>query len=274
VDEFDIKNWYLWSYQENNGLFNMSADQWLARQMSLTLDRPILRFYGWRPYCISLGYHQKETEINLNLCKQARFDVVRRPTGGRAILHAEELTYSVIYPSKRLNVTKFYHLTHLPFVAALNDYHIAAEFNQTQTDFKRFYASEKSSICFATTAKYEVALEKKKLIGSAQRVYEHAVLQHGSVLLGQFHEQLIDLLNITREKKNILKKYTKNKTAYIWQVSKNITAKALAKKITEKYTEIFGIKFFPFKTEFISIGSKNFSTDYSLDIFCQGNLMK
>ncbi|MFO7810478.1 MAG: hypothetical protein R6V47_03805, partial [Candidatus Delongbacteria bacterium] len=79
----------------SGGKFNMAADFYVARNF---LDRPTFRVYRWDPYCISLGYHQKIDEINRIECESRGYEIVRRETGGRAVFHSEELTYSMIIP--------------------------------------------------------------------------------------------------------------------------------------------------------------------------------
>jgi lipoate-protein ligase A len=81
----------------NTGSYNMEFDMMLAK--TLKSDQAILRFYRWNPYCISLGANQSEDSLLRENAIADGIDIVKRPTGGRAILHAEELTYSVIYPS-------------------------------------------------------------------------------------------------------------------------------------------------------------------------------
>jgi len=83
--------------QEHTGSFNMSFDLYLAEMAAD--GRCFLRFYRWNPYCISLGATQKIEEINQELAKKDNIDIARRPTGGRAILHAEEVTYSIVLPA-------------------------------------------------------------------------------------------------------------------------------------------------------------------------------
>jgi len=221
----------------------MEADHVLAREMTITLQRPLLRFFTWKPYCISLGYHQKMEEIDIDLCRQQKVDLVRRPTGGRAILHAEELTYSVVYPFEGVDVAKFYRLAHLPFVQALQDFGIKAEFEKTQADFRQAYKTEKSQICFATSAQNEVEIAGKKLIGSAQRIYEKAILQHGSVLLGKKHEELVDFLKLPDESKKRMKIYIQNHTATIWDCSPGLKAEELSQRVEEQFEKIFKIEF-------------------------------
>jgi len=253
VDNFDIKDWYIWSYQEYTGLFNMTADEWLSRQLGKWLDRPVLRFFGWQPYCVSLGYHQKTEEIDLDRCEEASVHVVRRPTGGRAIFHSEELTYSVIYPFEKVELSDFYRLVHLPFVKALNELEIPATFNSAQIDFRNFYRKDKSAACFAIAAKYEVEIDRRKLIGSAQRVFENSILQHGSLLLGKRHAQLVHFLNVAEEKRKILREYIEKNTAFVWQYNPEIMASKLAEKVQEYFSRLFDIRFTPFK---INLASK------------------
>ena len=84
----------------------MDIDHSLALNYA-TFNKPIIRFFGWEPYTLSLGYNQKNTDFNINQIKDLDYDIVRRPTGGRAIFHGLELTYSVIFPIGVLQKTEF-----------------------------------------------------------------------------------------------------------------------------------------------------------------------
>jgi lipoate-protein ligase A len=221
----------------------MFMDHWLARQMGNLLDKPLLRFYGWIPHCISLGYHQKATDVKQQLCLQKEIDIVRRPTGGRAILHADELTYSVIYPYQDLDSSDFYRLMHIPFVQALQQQKVGASFEASQADFQTIYKTDRAFLCFASSAKYEVEICGKKLIGSAQRVYENAILQHGSVLLGSQHERLVDFLNLPDSRKNKMRQYVQDHTTHIRTFLKDIDASQFAIAVQEKFSSYFGINF-------------------------------
>jgi len=223
----------------------MAVDDFLARQMGQLLDRPLLRFYTWQPYCVSLGFHQNVSEINREKCRALGIDVVRRPTGGRAVLHAQELTYSVVYPFRGVQIEDFYRLVHLPFVQALGNLGIPAAFQQAQANFRQVYQTNKAAVCFATSARYEVEIDGRKLIGSAQRVYEHAILQHGSLLLGNFHRKLVDVLNLPPEKRQDMQAYISQHAATVWEYRSGLTAEALSRAIAEEFTRTFGIQFFP-----------------------------
>jgi lipoate-protein ligase A len=154
-------------------------------------NRPTMRVYRWRPYCISLGYHQSAECIDLDKCLQDRIDVVRRPTGGRAVLHAEEVTYSVVIPqddeSLSGNLGEVYNAISRGLVRGIQRLGIPAELQKRSLDLRNHYRTSISVSCFSAAAKHEVVLNGKKLIGSAQRRFPHGILQHGSILTGSAH---------------------------------------------------------------------------------------
>ena len=88
--------WEFLNTKSNTGKYNMSYDMNLVE--TTELGRALLRFYKWKPYCISFGANQDFNKINIKKAYDSNIDIVERPTGGRAILHSEELTYSVVYP--------------------------------------------------------------------------------------------------------------------------------------------------------------------------------
>lgn len=158
------------------------------------------RLYQWKPYCLSLGYNQSDSVINFNALEQAGFDAVRRPTGGRAILHAQELTYSVVTKAGRFfTPQELYRRINSALKAGLGLYDnllSSAELEQEQPDFRKFYETQSSIVCFASTAKNELKHSHKKLVGSAQRKLGETLLQHGSILCSPAHKQITELLNL------------------------------------------------------------------------------
>jgi lipoate-protein ligase A len=248
VDRFEITDWYLWPCQAFAGDFNMVVDHLLAREYGRRLDKPLLRFFTWNPYCISLGYHQKATDISRKQCIEKGIDLVRRPTGGRAILHAEELTYSVIYPFNNRDVSQFYKNIHIPFVQTLNQLGIPASFEKVQPDFRSIYKTDRSLLCFATSAKHEVEIDGKKLIGSAQRIYENAILQHGSLLIGAFHEEIVNFLEIQESARTRMKRYIQEHTGYLNLYQNTISLTQLSREISEEFRRTYDIHFTDFST--------------------------
>ena len=197
-------NWKFLNSGVNSGKFNMDFDVFLAE--NFVQGNAVLRLYRWNPYCISLGANQSLEDINNSKTRYHQIDVVKRPTGGRAILHSQELTYSVIYPIEPATSAKnIYNEINLAlrkglinFDARLN----VIELEHSQPDFKEFYKSEISAICFAVSAKSELNYNGKKLVGSAQRKLGNVILQHGSILCGEYHKRIVNYLNVNDEKRD------------------------------------------------------------------------
>ena len=105
-------------YQTHPGEVNMRLDNYFASIGNEKFE-PVLRFYGWKPSCISIGYHQNKNVLKLDRIRDDGYDIVRRPTGGRAIFHARELTYSIVIPASVMTHRKLYAFFHQLIAAAL-----------------------------------------------------------------------------------------------------------------------------------------------------------
>ena len=197
-------NWKFLNSGVNSGKFNMEFDVFLADNFEQ--GNAILRLYRWNPYCISLGANQSLEDINTSKTRYHQIDVVKRPTGGRAILHSQELTYSVIYPIEPTTSAKnIYNEINLALRKGLINFDArleAIDLEHAQPDFKEFYKSEISAICFAVSAKSELNYNGKKLVGSAQRKLGNVILQHGSILCGEYHKRIVNYLNVNDEKRD------------------------------------------------------------------------
>ncbi|HXY55883.1 MAG TPA: lipoate--protein ligase family protein [Nitrospirota bacterium] len=181
-----------WRYIDdgpNIGVYNMAIDEELLARAQAGEAMPVLRFYGWRPPAVSLGRFQKtEVAVNKEVCKERGIDIVRRITGGRAVLHDCELTYSII---SRTDDPLFPHDVHGTYkviaaglLAGFKNLGIHAE---TVSRSSRFAALVKKDMrnpsCFSSPAWYEIIVNGKKIVGSAQRRVTGAFLQHGSILM-------------------------------------------------------------------------------------------
>ena len=194
-------NWRFINTGFNSGKFNMAYDIQLAK--NCMTNEAILRLYRWKPNCISLGANQGFDSINIEKAKEDSIDIVKRPTGGRAILHAEELTYSVTMPIERdSSARNIYSEINKALYEGLSLYNnklAAVELESSQPDFREFYKEEQSAVCFAVPAKNELKFDGRKLVGSAQRKLGSVILQHGSILCGQFHKKIVDYLIVNEE---------------------------------------------------------------------------
>lgn len=224
----------------------MDLDIQLARNFSE--EEVLFRVYRWNPFCISLGANQNLQEIDIEKASLDNIDIVKRPTGGRAILHSEELTYSVIYPiDSNTSAHDLYNQINLAlkngliiFDQELNK----IELEHNQPDFKNFYKQDKSSVCFAVSAKSEINFNNKKLIGSAQRKLGKVILQHGSILCGDFHLKIIDYLNITEDRKLKIKHEITDSTIDLKTIlNQEIDFPKLINSLKDGFMEHFKIKF-------------------------------
>ncbi|MBI5476824.1 MAG: lipoate--protein ligase family protein [Ignavibacteriales bacterium] len=189
----------------NSGSFNMHFDELLARNFIPESDTTLVRVYGWSPHTISLGFNQNENDFDLTKIKNAGIEIVRRPTGGRAIFHAHELTYSVVIALDSTGPREIYHAINRALLTSLQALGINAQLSAEDENFKHHYQSSKSIPCFSSSAKNEIHYDGKKLIGSAQRKFGNVILQHGSFLLGTQHRELTEYLagNVLEEKRSI-----------------------------------------------------------------------
>lgn len=252
--------WNLLLDGANPGLHNMDFDIALANQCKE--NEIYLRFYQWSPYCISLGANQEFNIINLERTNSDEIDVVKRPTGGRAILHAEELTYSLIIPtSSGYKASEIYKKVSNAIVKGLIYYDNKlekVELEESQPDFKEHYKKSESVLCFSSSAKSEIKYEGKKLVGSAQRKMNNSILQHGSILAGKFHKELPHYLNINEVEKKTLTSQLHEKTIEIETIlNKKIDYERLTASITLGFELEWNVSIAQNKNKFLSYISLN-----------------
>ena len=176
----------------------MAIDEAILHAMAGGVGCPTLRFYQWDPPCLSLGYNQHFTEVDEVACTRLGYTWVRRPTGGRAILHTDELTYSVIAPTGEPRVeggiVESYRRLSTGLLAGLRAL-LGADVFYAQTEKVR--NSQKSGVCFDTPSNYEITVRGKKLIGSAQVRRRGMVLQHGTLPLAGDLSRIFACLRVT-----------------------------------------------------------------------------
>lgn len=169
------------------GALNMARDVAILEAVSEGASPPTLRLYGWDPPCLTLGKHQGLDAADLGFCAGSGVDVVRRPTGGRALLHHLELTYAVIaplgVPPLPKNLQEAYRRVCTGLVRACRELGVEAELTGGEVNLQ--LPGPRSTVpCFEAPAGGEVVVAGRKLIGSAMRAHHGVILQHGAVLLG------------------------------------------------------------------------------------------
>lgn len=177
------------------GAMNMAIDYYLADTIQIG-DDPVLRFYGWKPFCLSLGYHQDSSKIKLRKLHEKGYDVVRRPTGGSAIFHGMELTYSLIVPMAESANHDIYSVFHRLYTEALKSLGYKVEIHEHEETGNYLKSGKSSFACFDRPAFNEIKYKGKKVVGSAQKLFRHSLLQHGSLMLSGTQSILFDFLHV------------------------------------------------------------------------------
>lgn len=171
----------------HDGFTNMARDRalWREREEGRS-DTAFLRVYAWSPPALSLGFHQRDDEVDSAWLRGHGVDLVRRPTGGAAVLHWDEITYSLCAPLGRpglgRSVAEIYESVARALVEALGQFGVAAE--------RGGGGRPTGFACFDAAGGHEITVAGRKLVGSAQRRGRRAFLQHGSLLTGPGHLKL------------------------------------------------------------------------------------
>ncbi|MGG0794926.1 biotin/lipoate A/B protein ligase family protein [Brevibacillus laterosporus] len=231
---------------------NMAIDEAILTLHSQGKVPPTVRFYTWNPATLSIGYFQKmEKEINIDEVKRLGLGLVRRPTGGRAVLHDAELTYSVIvsedHPQMPKSVTEAYKVISMGLLHGFQKLGLKAEMVSLATEEKAKYNSPGSSACFDSPSWYELVVEGKKVAGSAQTRQKGVILQHGSILLDMDVDLLFSLLTFPSERvKERMMNSFKQKAVTINEVSsKPISLEEAIEAFYQGFAEGLGIELVP-----------------------------
>ena len=190
-----MDTWRLLITPPARGAWNMAVDESILAAMGSGGSLPTLRLYAWEPACLSLGYAQPLIDVDLPRLQARGWEMVRRPTGGRAVLHTDELTYSVIAPLDEPRVAgtvlESYRRLAQALVQALNLLSLPVQVNENSS---APLAAAANPVCFEVPSTYEITVGGKKLVGSAQARRKEGVLQHGSLPLAGDLTRIIQVL--------------------------------------------------------------------------------
>jgi lipoyl(octanoyl) transferase len=206
------------------GLYNMERDEEITRDLIEHEESPnCLRLYSWKPWALSVGYQQSKESIDAEACRKAGIDLVRRPTGGRAVLHANELTYAVAMRSDASDgIADLHNKIALAILHGLRELGNGEELMITSGSGKirdAYTAGELTNLaCFASIARHEVTFRGRKIMGSAQRRFGGVVLQHGSIPLGPEHLRLPEFMAISDDRKAAMSRLLGKETATLSDV--------------------------------------------------------
>lgn len=191
--------WRLLLTPPARGAWNMALDEAILEHIGRGESIPTLRLYAWEPACLSLGHAQPFSDVDLIRLEARGWEVVRRITGGRAILHTDELTYSVIAPNDEPRVAgsvlQSYNRLAQALLLAVKNLGLPVELQEGKSNDN----ASPNPVCFEIPSTYEITVDGKKLIGSAQSRKKEGVLQHGSLPLTGDLARICDALVFENE---------------------------------------------------------------------------
>jgi len=251
-----MDTWRLLITPPAHGAWNMAVDESILAGLPSGRSLPTLRLYAWEPACLSLGYAQPLTDVDIPRLQARGWEMVRRPTGGRAVLHTDELTYSVIAPLSEPRVAgtvlESYHRLAQALVEALTLLSLPVQVNKNSSAPK---AAVPNPVCFEVPSTYEITVGGRKLVGSAQARRKEGVLQHGSMPLAGDLTRIIQVLDFpdeasrSRAAERLLSRATTVETA----LGRTIAWDEAARAYIAAFTSVLGLELQPGD---LSIGEK------------------
>ena len=207
MSEYSLAKWRLLITEPMTGAMNMAIDEAILSSVASGEMLPTLRFFDWSPPSVSLGHAQDIADVDLTRLESFGYEWVRRPTGGKAILHRDEITYSVVTrqddPRVAGGIVESYRRLSEGLMRGLELMDLLGR-NDHEVNPEAKYAAQRNPVCFDVPSNYEITVIGKKLIGSAQARKRGVVLQHGSLPLSGDIARICDVLkfenNEAREK--------------------------------------------------------------------------
>ncbi len=250
-----MKQWYFIHSGPCSPSFNMAMDEALLNWHSEKLIPPVIRFYEWEPATLSIGYFQQvHKDIDLDEVRRQGLGFVRRPTGGRAVLHEHELTYSIIveedYPNMPQSVTEAYRVLSEGLLLGFRNLDLDAYFSVPDTaEKKEDLKRPKSAVCFDAPSWYELVVEGRKVAGSAQTRQKGVILQHGAILLDMDEEKLLSLFKFADEeaREKMRQKLPEKAVAMNRLVDKPFTIEQCVEAFKSGFQDSLGIELIPYE---------------------------
>lgn len=238
--------WRLIKDSYHTGFTNMAIDEAIMIAHREGLVPPTIRFYQWSPPAVSLGYFQDlQKEIDVDVCQDMGIDIVRRPTGGKAVLHDKELTYSFIirenHPLVNNSILETYKKISGGMIRGLSYIGVTAELVPLR-EKSEIHHSDFKSICFSVPSQYEVQVEGKKIVGSAQVRKREIVLQHGSLLIELEKDKLFSVFNFPSAQIRERFKTRFNATSLEEILKRKINFSELSEILPRGFEKEFGVR--------------------------------
>ncbi len=231
-----------------DGFLNMAIDESLLLSCQRGEEPslfPTIRFYQWSTPTLSLGYAQRSSQaVDRHYCREAGIKVVRRLTGGRAVLHHKEVTYSVVAhtdnPPFCGSISDTYLLLSQAIMGAYTSLGIAAEMAGKEEGHSLSISPMTRSPCFYSPSRHEIVYQGKKLVGSAQKRQKGSLLQHGSILL-DFDPQLLLLATCQQPGMRLPERVTSIKEI----LQREVSPDGLIEKLAASFRKTLKLKLSP-----------------------------
>lgn len=230
-----------------SGYENMAIDEAVFLSCQEGKSPPTIRLYGWAPPAVSLGYFQKaQHAINFEACKRRGVDVVKRLSGGRAVLHDKELTYSLICPEGTppfgKTILETYKTISMCLIGALKNLNLDVKWVTSKEKHPSFrQPSDKTVSCFSSPSWYEITVEGKKICGSAQKRGGGVWLQHGAILLEHDVDMLVEVLKSMKSKQEFMDEIRSSTTSINNHLANKINFHELKALVRQGFEANLGI---------------------------------
>ncbi|MDX8047418.1 lipoate--protein ligase family protein [Gracilibacillus sp. S3-1-1] len=226
------ETWYFIDTGKQTPAYNMAVDECLLNWHSEGKIPPTIRFYEWEPAGLSVGYFQKTTnKIDLDAVRRNGYGLVRRLTGGRAVLHDKELTYSIVVSEEHAKMPSSIKEAYLVLSKGLLEGYQTLGIDASFAIPEGKLETTQSAVCFEEPSWYELVVDNKKAAGSAQTRKKGVILQHGSIPLTVDDNQLYDLFIYRNEKvKERARKSFKDKAISIEEAANRTVTMAETKR--------------------------------------------
>jgi lipoate-protein ligase A len=240
-----VEVWRLLPFRRADAAENMAIDEAIFRESIRKQVPPTLRFYGWRKPAVSIGHFQDaRREIDVEACRQRGIELVRRPTGGKAVLHDQELTYAFsagddvsLFPP---DILETFRIISRCIAQGLAECGIKAEM---KAGGRAAGAEELRSACFSFPARYELLVGGRKICGAAQMRSRGAFLQQGALLMG-FDPDLTCAVMLPHRNRGEQVARLRDSVTSVWEhADRSMDEATLSRHLQDAFTRLLGIRF-------------------------------
>lgn len=238
--------WRLLITPPGRGTWNMAVDEAILESVGNGHSQPTLRLYAWSPACLSVGYAQSLQDIDQDRLAANGWEVVRRITGGRAILHVDELTYAVMVPynEPRLagSLLEGYQRISEALMQALSTLGLPVQAHPLGSPETK---EEPKPVCFEVPSNYEITVDGKKIVGSAQARKRSGILQHGTLPLAGDLARIIQALSFpdSSARENAKKRLLARATSVEAVLGKAVSWETAASAFIQGFSQALQIDF-------------------------------